>query len=123
MIGFATIFVAASVAFAIVVQGFYHPQPLFEKNRFVDELLGGALGVLQAAVILGSVVVILDSYFRLTGIAQDADEIDFLRNLWGALDSSAIVDVFRSTLIPAFFALFGFLVPDSIEVMYPGTTT
>ncbi len=123
MIGFATIFVAASVAFAIVVQGFYHPQPLFQKNRFVDELLGGALGVLQAAVILGSVVVILDSYYRLTGIAQDADEIDFLRNLWGALDSSAIVDVFRSTLIPAFFALFGFLVPDSIEVMYPGTTT
>ncbi len=123
MIGFATIFVAASVAFAIVVQGFYHPQPLFEKARFADELLGGALGVLQAAVILGSVVVILDSYFRLTGIPQDADEIDFLRNLWGALDSSAIVDVFRSTLIPAFFALFGFLVPDNIEVMYPGTAT
>ena len=42
MIGFGTIFVAASLAFAIVVQGFYKPQPLFEKARFVDEILGGA---------------------------------------------------------------------------------
>ena len=44
MIGFLTVFVAASLAFAIVIQGFYRPQPLFEKARFVDELLGGALG-------------------------------------------------------------------------------
>jgi uncharacterized membrane protein required for colicin V production len=123
MIGFGTIFVAASLAFAIVVQGFYKPQPLFEKARFVDEILGGFLGLLQAAIILGSVVVILDSYFRLTGIPQDADEIDFLRSLWSALDTSAIVDTFRTTLIPAFFTLFGFLIPDSIEVMYPGTPT
>jgi len=31
MIGFLTVFVAASLAFAIVIQGFYRPQPLFEK--------------------------------------------------------------------------------------------
>ena len=35
------VFVAAAVAFALVAQGFYKPQPLFEKARFVDELLGG----------------------------------------------------------------------------------
>jgi hypothetical protein len=121
MIGFGTIFVAASLAFAIVVQGFYKPAPLFEKARFVDEILGGLLGLLQAAIILGCVVVILDSYYRLTGIPQDEDEIEFLRTLWTSLDASAIVDVFRTTLIPAFFTLFGFLVPDSIEAMYPGT--
>ena len=34
MVGFLTIFVAAALAFAIVVQGFYRPQPLFEKARF-----------------------------------------------------------------------------------------
>jgi uncharacterized membrane protein required for colicin V production len=123
MIGFGTIFVAASLAFALVVQGFYKPQPLFEKARFADELLGGALGLLQAAIILGAAIVILDSYYRLTGIPQDADEIEFLRSLWSALDTSAIVDVFRTTLIPAFFALVGFLVPDTIEAMYPGTAT
>jgi membrane protein required for colicin V production len=120
MVGFATIFVAASLAFAIVVQGFYRPQPLFEKARFVDEILGGLLGLLQAAIILGAVVIILDSFFRLSGIAQDPDEIDFLRNLWVFLDGSQIVEFFRTTLIPAFFVLFGLFIPSDIKQMYPG---
>ena len=112
MVGFATIFVAASLAFAIVVQGFYRPQPLFEKTRFVDEILGGLLGLLQAAI--------LDSFFRLSGIAQDPDEIDFLRNLWVFLDGSQIVEFFRTTLIPAFFVLVGLFIPSDIKQMYPG---
>jgi len=120
MVGFMTIFVAASLAFAIVVQGFYRPQPLFEKARFVDEILGGLLGLLQFAIILGSVVIILDSFFRLSGIAQDPDEIDFLRNLWVFLDGSQIVEVFRTTLIPAFFVLVGLFIPSNIKQMYPG---
>jgi membrane protein required for colicin V production len=120
MVGFATIFVAASLAFAIVVQGFYRPQPLFEKARFVDEILGGLLGLLQAAIILGAVVIILDSFFRLSGIAQDPDEIPFLRSLWSFLDGSRIVEVFRTTLIPAFFVLVGLFIPSNIKAMYPG---
>ncbi len=121
MIGFGTIFVAASLAFAIVVQGFYHPQPLFQKARFADEILGGLLGLLQAGVILAAVVIILDSYFRLTGVAPDGDEIGFLRELWMALDGSTIVAVFRSTLIPAFFVIVGLFIPNSIKAFYPGT--
>ena len=120
MVGFATIFVAASLAFALVAQGFYKPQPLFEKARFVDEILGGLLGLLQAAIILGSVVVILDSFFLLPGIAQDPDEIDFLRNLWVFLDGSQIVEFFRTTLIPAFFVLVGLFIPSDLKQMYPG---
>ena len=34
MIGFGTVFVASAIAFALVVQGFYKPQPLFQKARF-----------------------------------------------------------------------------------------
>jgi uncharacterized membrane protein required for colicin V production len=119
MVGFATIFVAASLAFAIVVQGFYRPQPLFEKARFVDEILGGLLGVLQAGLILLSVVVILDTFF-LKGLAKDADEIGFLRDLWTALNGSDIVHIFRETVIPAFFTLFGLFIPDTIEMYYKG---
>jgi uncharacterized membrane protein required for colicin V production len=121
MVGFGTVFVAASLAFAIVVQGFYRPQPLFEKARFVDEVLGGLLGLLQAAIILAAVVIILDSYYRLTGIPQSPSEIRFLRDLWGALDESRIVEVFRSTLIPAFFILVGLFIPNSIKVLYPSS--
>jgi heme A synthase len=120
MLGFLTIFVAASLAFAIVVQGFYRPQPLFEKARFVDELLGGLLGLLQAAIILGAVVIVLDSFFARPGIPVRSSEITYLRDLWTALDGSRIVDVFRSTLIPAFFVIVGLFIPNDIKAYYPG---
>lgn len=118
MIGFLTIFIAAAVAFALIAQGWYKPQPLFQKARFVDEILGGILGVVQAALILGYITVILGSFFEIPTIAPDPQEIGILRDVWNALDDSQIVDVFQETLIPAFFALTGFLIPDSIESVY-----
>jgi heme A synthase len=119
MVGFLTVFVAATVAFALVVQGFYKPQPLFEKARFVDELLGGFLGLLQAAIILGAIVIILDSFFRLSGIPKSPNELPLLRDLWSALDTSQIVAVFRATIIPVFLTVTGFLVPSSLRTLYP----
>ncbi len=119
MIGFGTVFVASALAFALVVQGFYRPQPLFEKARFADEALGAILGLLQAAVILGATVIILDTFFRIPGIPQDPQELPLLRELWTALDGSQIVNAFRSTLIPAFIGLTGFLIPDTIQAFFP----
>jgi uncharacterized membrane protein required for colicin V production len=119
MVGFGTIFVAASVAFALVIQGFYKPQPLFQKARFADEILGGILGLVQAALILGAVLIILDSFFLIPGIPADADELPFLREIWGALDTSQIGQLFRETLIPFFFLLTGLFIPERIEAMYP----
>lgn len=120
MIGFLTVFIAAAVAFALVAQGFYKPQPLFEKARFVDEILGGLLGLVQAGLILGFIHIILSTFFGVPGIAADPQELPLLRDLWSALEQSRIVAVFEQTLIPAFFAVTGFLIPDSIEAMYPG---
>lgn len=119
MVGFMTVFVAASLAFAVVIQGFYKPQPLFERARFADEILGGLVGLLQAAVILGAIVIILDSYYQLTGIPQGANEMQSLRDLFTLLNDSRIVAVFRTTLIPAFFILVGLFIPSSIRVLYP----
>ncbi len=119
MIGFLVVFVGAAIVFALIAQGWYKPTPLFEKARFVDELLGGFLGLLQAALILGILVIVLGSYFMLPGTAIDPDELPFLRDLWGALDSSRIVDVYQTTIIPGFFAIFGFLVPESIQSLFP----
>jgi hypothetical protein len=77
------------------------------------------LGLLQAAIILGAVVIILDSYYTLTGITQGANELQFLRDLFTLLNDSRIVAVFRSTLIPAFFIVVGLFIPNSIKVLYP----
>ncbi|HYH92733.1 MAG TPA: CvpA family protein [Candidatus Saccharimonadales bacterium] len=119
MIGFGTVFIAASLAFALIAQGFYKPQPLFENARFVDEIIGGILGVVEFGVILGATIIILDTFFQLQGIPASPNELLFLRDLWTALDSSAIVAVFRETIIPFFFVIFGFLIPDNIEAYYP----
>jgi len=119
MIGFMTIFVASSIAFALVTQSFYKPQPLFQKARWADEIIGGLLGLLEAAIILGAFIIILDSFFRIPGIPVDPQELPFLRDIWNGLDSAKITDVFRNTLIPAFFLLTGLFVPDNIEANYP----
>jgi uncharacterized membrane protein required for colicin V production len=118
MIGFGTVFVAASIAFTLVIQAFYTKVPLFEKYTFIDEILGGLLGVVQAALILGAMIVILDSFFQIPGIAQRDTELPFLRDIYNAYTNSGTAVLFRDTLIPAFFAIFGFIIPDEIEVFF-----
>ncbi len=118
MVGFLTVFVASSVAFALVVQGFYQTQPLFQKARFVDEIIGALLGLVQAALILGAFIIILDSFFRIPGIPADPQELPFLRTIWEALNTTKFVELFRDTLIPAFFALTGLFIPDTIKAKY-----
>jgi membrane protein required for colicin V production len=119
MIGFGTVFVAASIAFTLVIQAFYTKVPLFEKYTFVDEILGGLLGVLQGVLILGAVIVILDSFFRIPGIPQRNTELPLLRDIYNAYTNSGTAVLFRETLIPAFFAIFGFIVPDRIKILFP----
>ena len=119
MIGFGTIFVASAIAFAVVIQGFYKPQPLFQRARFADEIIGGLLGLLEAALIFGIGLVILDSFFRIPGVPVDPQELPLLRELWSAIDPTKFAEVFRTTLIPAFFLITGFFVPDTIKAAYP----
>jgi membrane protein required for colicin V production len=119
MVGFLVVFVASSVAFALVIQGFYKPQPLFQKARFADEIIGGILGIVQAALIFGALLIILDSFFRIPGIPADPDELPFLREIWTAIDSTKTAELFRETLIPFFFLLTGLFIPNRIEEMYP----
>src|SRR6185295_12328447 len=95
------------------------PQQLFQKARFADEILGGILGLVQAAIVFGAVLVILDSFFRIPGIPQDPQELPLLRDFWGGLDHTQFAILFRNTMIPAFFALIGLFVPDSIKALYP----
>jgi membrane protein required for colicin V production len=120
MIGFGTVFVAASLAFTLVIQAFYTKVPLFEKYTFIDEVLGGLLGVLQGLLILGAMIVILDSFFRIPGIAQRDTELPLLRDIYNAYTNSGTAVLFRETLIPAFLTVFGFIVPDRIKAYFQG---
>jgi uncharacterized membrane protein required for colicin V production len=117
MLGFGIVFVVGTVVFSLVIQGMYKHQPLFEKANAVDELLGGLLGVVQAAVILGAAIIILDSYFRLVLIADQSGEVILLRDLWKAIDGSSIVHLYRDVLIPGVYTIFGPLIPAEIRTL------
>jgi hypothetical protein len=117
-LGFGIVFVAATVAFTLVIQGFYKHQPLFEKATFVDEVIGGLIGVLQGLFLLGCMIVILDSFFSLPSIPESGAELPFLRGFHQFLDNSGTAELFRSRLIPGFYNVFGLLIPNDLKSYY-----
>jgi len=123
MLGFLIVFVAANVAFSLVIQGFYHRQPLFAKYTFVDEILGGILGVVQGAFLVGCLIVILDSYFLIPGAPQSGGELPFLRTFFDFYTDSGTAELFRTQLIPGFFNIFGILIPDNVQTFYTNPPT
>ena len=118
MIAFGLIFTVAAVALSLVVQSFYKQTPLFSQATFVDEFIGGLLGIVQGMFVLGFAIVILDSYYRLPGSVPYNTELPFLRTFWEAIDASGTVHIYRETLIPNFFTLVGLFIPASIRVNY-----
>lgn len=120
MIAFGILFVLASVIFALVIQSFYKRAPIFAKYPVLDELLGGVLGVVEAMLIIGCGIAILDSFFRLPiGIGEQG--VAQIRDLYNTVNASATAEVFRSTLIPAFVTITGPLVPSDIKALFPRT--
>jgi uncharacterized membrane protein required for colicin V production len=120
MIGFGLVFVAASIAFTIVIQAFYRKVPLFEKYTVVDELLGGVLGIVQGLLILIAMIVILDSAFEIPDMPRTSNELPFLRQIHESYDGSATGTFMRERVIPVFFALLGLFIPDELRQRFPG---
>jgi uncharacterized membrane protein required for colicin V production len=118
MLGFGIVFIAATVAFTIVIQGFYHKQALFQKASFADELIGGLLGVVQAFFLVGCIIVILDSFFRIPTIPKTDNEFTWIRSFFDLMNTSAFADLFRTRLIPGFITVFGLLIPLDIQKFY-----
>jgi uncharacterized membrane protein required for colicin V production len=123
MLGFLIVFVAANVAFSLVIQGFYHRQPLFAKYTFLDEILGGLLGILQGAFFVGCIIVILDSYFLIPGAPSTSGELPFLRGIYDFYATSGAAELFRTQLIPGFYNIFGLLIPDDLQSFYVSPPT
>ncbi len=118
MLGFGIVFVAATIAFTVVIQGFYHKQDLFSKSTLADELIGGALGIVQALFLVGCIIVILDSFFQIPAIPKNENEFGWIRSLFDEMTKSSTADLFRSRLIPGFIAVFGLLIPAGLQRFY-----
>jgi uncharacterized membrane protein required for colicin V production len=118
MLGFGIVFIAATIAFTITIQGFYHKQSLFQKNTFFDELIGGILGIVQAFLLVGFVIIILDSFFRDPLNVKTDAEFKWIRDLFDLINESGVADLFRTRLIPGFVTVFGLLIPSDIQRFY-----
>jgi membrane protein required for colicin V production len=118
LIAFGVVFTIAVVGFSLTIQTFYTKVELFEKYPVVDEILGGLLGIVQGMLILGSIIVILDSFFLIPGIPPRTTELPGLRELHEVIDPSGTAVLFRQSLIPAFFAVFGPLLPEAVKDFY-----
>ena len=119
MLGFGILFSVSVIALALISQSYYKPQQLFKKARFADEILGGVLGLFEAALIFAAVLIILDSFFRIPGIPRSPGELPFLRDFWGGLDHTQFAAVFRNTVIPVVFFVIGLFIPDNLKAAYP----
>jgi len=118
MLAFGISFLVIYIAGSVTVQTFYKRTPLFAKMTVLDELIGGILGALQALLMVGTLILILDSYYSLPGIPADPDEIGLLRDIYNFYDTSQVAALFRDSLIPLFFALFGWIVPSELAELY-----
>lgn len=115
MLGFGIVFVAATIAFTLIIQGFYHHQPLFEKATLADEIIGGVLGVIQGLFLIGFFVIILDTYFEHASVLPSPSELTFIRGFHDFYDNSFTSELLRTRLIPGFMNVFGVLIPNDVK--------
>lgn len=118
MLAFGGSFLVIYLAGSITAQTFYRKTTIFTKASVVDEAVGGVLGAVQALLLVGTMILVLDSYYALAGIPPDPDEIGLFRSIFEFYDPSQIASVFRESLIPLFFVLFGWIVPAELAELY-----
>jgi uncharacterized membrane protein required for colicin V production len=87
------------------------------KRAWVDEILGGLLGLGWMLLAVASVAIALDTFY-LSSQSAGADEITILRELYQAFERSAIVRALHDSMIPGLIAILGFLLPDEIRALY-----
>ena len=119
MLAFGISFVVIYMGGSIAVQTFYRRTQLFKRSTVIDEILGGLLGILQALLLVGAMIMILDSFFRIPGIAPDSDELGILRDIYRFYDPSQVAILLRDPLIPAFLALFAWITPAGLRALFP----
>lgn len=119
MLAFGGSFLVVFIAASITVQTFYKRQDLFARSALADEIVGGLLGIIQAVLLIGMLILVLDSFFALAGIPPDPDEISVIRSLSEFVDPSRTAAVYREILIPGFLAITAPVVPADLRALFP----
>lgn len=119
MIGWGLTFLVLWIAFGIAIQVYYERSKILPRYPWVDPILGGILGVVEGGLLIGIMIMILDSYFRDAGLAVNPSEFLTLRDLDHAIDVSQTAQIYRETFIPTLLFLIGALIPEEVRKLFP----
>lgn len=114
MVGFLAVFLASAITLSFGIQISYKSAPLLWRYPVLDEILGGCLGVIEGLIIFMALLIILDPYYRTAQVGGFTGEFAPLRSLWTFIDPSITAAVFRDSIIPGVFVVFGALFPQSV---------
>jgi len=76
------------------------------------------LGVLQAVLLVGAMIMILDSFYRVPGMVPASNQVGILHDIYRFYDPSQTAILFRGTLIPAFLTLFAWITPAGLRNLF-----
>ena len=115
MIGYLTIFVAASIAFAIVIQGPTARRPCSRSTASSTRSSAASSASCRSGLIL-VFLTSLDSFFLLPIPSTRRRSTSCA--LWTAINDSSTGDLLHNTVIPRLLALVGLLVRESMRALY-----
>jgi uncharacterized membrane protein required for colicin V production len=86
------------------------------KRQWLDDWLGGLLGVGIAVMVTGSLMIIFDSYYA--GNYPVSAELGLVQDIHSGLIGSVIGGALHNSLVPSLLAVGGLLLPSN--VVHPG---
>ncbi len=103
----------------LVVGGWFIVRSMYRRTRLpiarqLDELGGAILGFLFAVLVITFLVVVMDSFFKTAPDSEVAGS-GILKGFYDAMNSSALVQVFRDIVIPTIGVLTRYLVPGDVS--------
>jgi uncharacterized membrane protein required for colicin V production len=117
LIAFAALFGLLTVAFSILIQGFYHHTELSATHPFLDDIVGGLLGLLEGFMLLLIAIIILGSYVFPAPFSGEIDQLRWVHDL--VINQSQIASALRDSVVPVTVHLLSFLLPADLVAMFP----
>jgi hypothetical protein len=117
LLAFGIIFLVASVAASITIQGFYKRTDLSVEHPVVEDALGGLLGLAQGIVVITMAVIIFNSYTLPAPHSGDVTPVRDAQNL--VIHESHIAGGMRDVLAPTFIHLLSPLLPSDLVAIFP----
>jgi uncharacterized membrane protein required for colicin V production len=102
----------------LVVGGWFIVRAFYQRTRLpivrqLDELGGAILGLLFAAMSIVFLLLVMESFFTVAS-DQDVAALGWLQGFYEAMNSSVLVEFFRSILVPTFGFLARPFVPGDV---------